>query len=475
MRQLVSWWHTPPADPGRAFRLAGVAQVLVFAVAAVASWEPWGGGPRWVREPARWVFAAAQLGTFAAGYRAVRALAPERRPARRVAAVAAPLAVAAVCVRPFHSTDLFTYINVGWQQAEYGQNPYAVMLYETPNFLTDPMFHPVWLFVPTPYGFLFSLEAWGIGTLAGRDYALTVALHKAVAIVAYGLLGAAVWAGLKRFRVAQPVVGLYLCVCNPLMLVHYLGHAHNDLQMALGVTAAVAAAAGGRWLVPFPLLAAGALVKAPAALAAPFLALYLLRRHGWWRTVAGLALAGGLVAVSAVPYLDGMLTRRSPVTGNVTLSDLHNSLASAAHFPVEVAEPHLPALKHHADASRAAVRWATWAVFGGWYLFLVGRRVRTPGGDPELARDVALALLAFVLCSPKFHVWYVGWLVPLAVWLPPGDWVRRAALALAAAGLLAITALYQAHFANALLMVALPVWWAARRRPPVQHRPATVE
>lgn len=463
MRGLRNWWHTPPTDPARSFLLVGSAQFFMFAIAAMASWEPWGDGPKWPREPARWLFAVAQFGLFAAGYRAIQAMPSNGRACGLVVVTALPLVVASVLIQPFHSTDLFTYINVGWQQAGYGLNPYAVMLYETPNFLTDPMFHPVWLFVPTPYGFLFSLETLGIGKLAGRDYALTVALHKSLAVIAYSLLGVTVWAGLRRLRVERPAVGLYLCVCNPLLLVHYLSHAHNDLQMILGVVAAVLAAMGGRWLVAFPLLAAGALIKAPAALAAPFLALYLARRYGKLKTGAGLLLAGVLAVMTAVPYLDGMVNRRSPLTGNVTLSDLHNSLASAIHFPVEVAEPRLPLLKRHADTTRAAVRWLAWAVFGGWYLALVWRRVRTPGSDIELVRDVSLALLAFVLCSPKFHIWYVGWLVPLAVWLPIGDWVQRTALALSIAGLLAVTALYQAHFINVVVMIALPIWWVFRR------------
>src|SRR3977135_1100342 len=34
------------------------------------------------------------------------------------------LGVLACLIYPFHSTDIFGYINLGWQQVHYGQNPY---------------------------------------------------------------------------------------------------------------------------------------------------------------------------------------------------------------------------------------------------------------------------------------------------------------------------------------------------------------
>lgn len=462
-RQLAAWWRDAPADPYRTLMLAGAAQVLVFAAAAVGSWEPWGGGPRWLKEPARWAFAAGQLAAFAAGYRAVRALPPWGRPVRLIVALAVPLAAAAVCFRPFHSTDLYTYINRGWQQAEYGANPYSVMVYELPDGLTDPMFYPQWLFNPCPYGFVFALEAWGISAAAGRDYALTVALHKGAAVLTFGLLGAVVWAGLRAFRPAAAGVGLYLYACSPLLHTHHVGHAHNDLQMALGVAAAVVAAATGRWPLAFPLLAAGALVKVPAALAAPVLAAYMVRRYGWAKTALSGGLAVGLAGATALPYLDGLLNKRTGVAGNDTAVGLHNSLAAMAHFPVEVAASVSPRLKAVQADTKAAVRAAAWVAFGGAYVVVLWRQVRGPAGGTDLVRGTALVLTAVMLFSPKFHVWYVGWLIPLAVWLPPADRLRRVILAIAVAGVLGVTGVYQAHFVNGLVMLAVPLWWATRR------------
>ena len=58
---------------------------------------------------------------------------------RMIVAFAAVLAFIAFLTFPFHSTDLFGYINRGWQQVHYGQNPYYYFLAEVPNWQQDPM------------------------------------------------------------------------------------------------------------------------------------------------------------------------------------------------------------------------------------------------------------------------------------------------------------------------------------------------
>lgn len=459
--RVAAWWASAPGRPVRAVHLAGLTSVGVYVVAASAT-EFWPTASKWVNEPARWAMVAALGAAFAYGYRAVRSLPTSPHAIRLVVGYAVALVAAVVLVRPFHSTDLYTYINRGWQQAEYGVNPYAVMVYETPNGLTDPMFYPKWQFNPCPYGFLFALETWAISAAAGRDYALTVGLHKAAAVAAFTLLGIAVWAGLRRFRPGPTHAGLFLYAWNPVLLLNHVGHGHNDLQMVLGIAVALLAAAAGRWVIVIPAITVAVLVKLPAAVVVPFVGLYVVRRFGWAKAAGSCALAGVIGAVATAPYLEGVLTRRPEATAMTTrdLTNLNNSLPSMALVPLELV---IPWVKQHRTEAITAVTVAAGVGFVVFYLWLLRRSVSRPADARGLVRDVVLALTGLVLFSPKFHAWYVGFFVPLALWLPPGDRVRRVALAVGAATLFGFTRIYQAAFVNAMLMIALPVAWALRR------------
>jgi hypothetical protein len=189
----------------------------------------------------------------------------------------------------------------------------------------------------------------------------------------------------------------------------------------------------------------------------------MVRRYGWVKTGVSLVIAGALVLAAAVPYRDGLLVGRSPSTGTDLPTSLHNSLPALAFYPIELAERFVPVLKQSEAETRTATRTAAWVVFCAFYAVVTWRRWRTPGDDRDLARDAVLVLTGLMLINPKFHSWYVGWVVPLALWLQPEDRLRRAALALSVANQLTITALYKAHFVNVLVMTVLPLCWACRR------------
>lgn len=468
--QLQSWWQSPPARPVWSLHWAGVGGIILYAATAAASAFPRSGWMKTASEPARWFLVFGLLACFALGYRAVRALPQGGRTVRLIVGYAIGLVSSAVFVGQFHSTDLFTYINRGWQQAEYGVNPYVVPVCDMPTGLTDPMFYHQWLFNTCPYGFVFALESRAISEVAGRDYLLTVALQKSIAVVVFALHGAVVWVGMRVFAVRDRVAGLYLYAWNPLLLLHHVGHAHNDLQMALGVALAVLAAVTGRWVLAFPALAFGVLIKALAVVVVPFLGLYMLRRYGWAKTGVSLAIAGVLVLVVAIPYRDGLLAGRSPSKGTDLTTSLHNSLPAMAFYPIEIAERFVPGLKRNKSETRIATRTAAWVVFFLFYAVVLWRRWKKPGDDRDLVRDAVVVLMGLMLINPKFHSWYVGWVLPVALWLQPDDRLRRAVLALGVMNQLTITSLYKAHFVNVLVMTVLPLWWAFRRpgvEPPV--------
>ena len=119
-------------------------------------------GPQSHSRTAKQVFAClsviALLFLFWKGYQLVsRAHQPESL--RVIVGFAAVFAFIVFLTFPFHSTDVFGYINCGWQQVHYGQNPYVYSLAQVPNWQQDPMLRDHWIYIPNPYGFLFTLLA----------------------------------------------------------------------------------------------------------------------------------------------------------------------------------------------------------------------------------------------------------------------------------------------------------------------------
>ncbi|QEL14462.1 hypothetical protein [Limnoglobus roseus] len=445
----------------RHLHLAGLAGVGLYAAAAVFFRVDAASG---VREAFRWVLVLGLLAAFAVAYRAVRRLPESLRGRRIVAGYAVALAVTAAVVPAFQSNDLYIYVNIGWQQAGYGVNPYQTLLYEMPTGLTDPMFWQEWQFVPCTYGFLFALESWAALAISGPDHGLAVFVLKAVAVIGFLLLSGMIWLGGRSLGREYPTRHALLVAWNPLMLLHGVSNAHNDVLFALGVAVAVVAFLRGWWLVVFPALVAAALVKYLSVLAVPFVLLAAVRRFGWTRTAVS-CLAGLLLAVACWwPYRDGFDASYFERTGK-NLSATDKSLATIALWPVEVlklrggVEQILPSIVK-------AAGWFAFAVVVGAAFV---RRVRDGnGGGEALARDCVLVLLAAILASSKYHSWYLLMLLPLAVWLPAASRLRQAALALGVANLLSFTFVYHSHLLNAVLILLLPLVHVWRRNPMAQ-------
>src|SRR6185436_15915007 len=78
------------------------------------------------RELFAWFICLALLFLFWKGYQQVSDL--DKPPIRTIIVFAAVFCLLAFLTVPFHSTDVFGYINRGWQQVHYGENPYIYRL-----------------------------------------------------------------------------------------------------------------------------------------------------------------------------------------------------------------------------------------------------------------------------------------------------------------------------------------------------------
>jgi hypothetical protein len=99
------------------------------------------------------------------------------------------------------------------------------------------------------------------------------------------------------------------------------------------------------------------------------------------------------------------------------------------------------------------------ALRGGFALFLLWvylrfRRGASAEGLIELTTLVMLVLMCVV--SSKFNAWYMGMLLPPALFLPERHWLRRLTLLVACAQTLSLTFFKQAYMLNYFAMVVVP-------------------
>jgi hypothetical protein len=297
---------------------------------------------------------------------------------------------------PLFSRDVYAYAAQAHLVAT-GLDPYTHGPSDAPGPLTSEV-DDVWASAPSPYGPLFlRLAGW---LVPGQHVVAAVLVLRLLAVLGLVLLAGA----LPRLAAAHGVPAsraLWLGVANPLVLLHGIGGAHNDLLMVglLAAGLAVAIDRGSRELVfGAGLVCLAALIKAPALLALPFLP--FLRPVGRLRAAVVVAVTGVVVLV-AVPVATGLgwgwldtlsagNPRRSllsPTTGVGVL--LSNGTGDGAV----------------AVAHKAGTLLAVAVALGLW----IG--VRRVGA----VRALGLALLTLVLLGRVVQPWYLLWaLVPLA-------------------------------------------------------------
>lgn len=456
-----------PTAPARALGLPLLALLSAFALAAAAfATETWPTRTT-LHQLTIWAVVGTATAGFVIGFRRLLA-APDGPAARRALVIGAvPLWAAAVAVPPFDSLDLAGYVNNGYLQVGLGVNPYVVPVTELPGWWTHPELRGYWPGTVCAYGPLFAELAAAVVAAASPDRFLTFLLFKLVNVAALALTVWLVDRGCRRAG-ANRAVALYLVAWNPLVLLHGVSNGHNDILVGLGLVAALVAAAERLWWAVMPALAVAALVKYATLPLFPLAAIFLVRRHGWARTAASAALAGGLIVASCRPYLgDGSALQITRNVGNVTR--FVNSLGSVVFVPVEAVVKKFPAAAPVGEAVTTGMKAAGALAVLGLVAVLAWRRVRAARYTwPEFARDAVLVQFVMIVCaSSKFYAWYLLMFWPAVAWLPGESRLRRAALAVGLAQMGSFTFLSRAHVVSPLVLIALPLVlyrrWERRR------------
>src|SRR3984893_8128642 len=438
---------------GRNLSVIGALTACVYGL----TWLFYLKGPkshaRTAKEIFAWFICLSLLFLFWKGYQFVNRSADQA--ARTIVWFAIVFCIFACLVFPFHSTDVFGYINRGWQQVHYHQNPYVYFTADIPQWQQDPMIWDHWIYNPNPYGFLFTLLARLLCWIGNGHWGLTLALFKAVNALAYGGAAWLIWAGAKRLGHSKPVVSLYLFLWNPLILMHEIANGHNDiltgclvlLAMYLGVIGA------GLWIVP--VLVTATLLKYGPAILIPFALVFVIKNHGWKVAIFSCLIGAAIVIAAAAPYIqDWRMFRLEDIASNATLID--NSLHSFIIHIFENIARLIPPLAGYHDTVNLLIKNT---LRFGFVLFLIGQIITIPKNfsSTTLARK-ALLIMFVLICvvSSKFNAWYMGMLLPLALLMDERDWLRRLVVLITCAQLLSLTFFKQAYILNFLAMMIVP-------------------
>jgi alpha-1,6-mannosyltransferase len=210
---------------------------------------------------------------------------------------------------PVFSRDTYSYLAQGALLRD-GLDPYEVGPIENPNPLLDNV-SPIWTITTAPYGPAFIMIARLVTTLVGNHVIAGTTLLRLCMLPGLALL---IWATprLARHLGADVPIALWICVLNPLVIIHLMGGVHNEMLMVGLMTAGIALTFERHHVAGVTLVAVAVAVKATAGIALPFLVWVWMRhlrdRRGY-RPLPAFAAAGGasvLIFLAVFAVLSGM-------------------------------------------------------------------------------------------------------------------------------------------------------------------------
>lgn len=327
---------------------------------------------------------------------------------------------------PIFSHDAYSYAAQGWL-VHNGTNPYQAGPGTLPGGFADQVAW-VWRFTPAPYGPLSLQIQHGLVHVAGYDPYVSALLMRIPALVGVVLIGLLIPRIATHLGVDQADAA-WFATLSPVLVIDFIGGAHNDALMVGLVVAALWLAYEGRWswLASAVLVGVAATIKQPALLAAYALPLIARPWNTWrWREVlvvgvralVSCAIAIGTFAAiteaTGLGYgwynavgVPGMIVTVSPSTIiGQGLQLLLNALG-------------LDPTGHMAVRTVRTIGLVVSGLGIAWFALTTARR--------RPITFLAWSYLLVALASPALHSWYVLWggvLLPLT--RPSNKMVRAA-------------------------------------------------
>lgn len=377
------------------------------------------------------VFMLAGLILLIAGWLRLRPAVTPRVPH---AAILALWSLPMLLAPPIFSSDVFLYADQGWI-LHLGLDPYQIGLGQVGGPY-DTNVHWVWRGTTAIYPPLALQIQHLIVAATGYSGYFSVIAMRIPAIVAVIIIAALV-PRLARLLKVDPELAKWMAVLNPMLLLHYIGGAHNDALMAAGVLlACFLAYRFGRpgMLIGAAIIGVGTAIKQPGLAAAFAVGLIPVAHRlpgmsvsrrllvGGGHVLASIAVAGvAFVATTAATGL-GFGWIRATSIGEITWSMSPSSVIEQVIGPIANQFGYtgnlLPILSQMTTAlSVLALIWLAWRYFfsdrfgrdpigTGWRL---DRDPEQPDWRDYPLRWLAWGFVAFSLGGSGYHTWYWLW------------------------------------------------------------------
>jgi len=318
---------------------------------------------------------------------------------------------------PVFSRDTYSYLAQGALMRD-GLDPYAVGPIENPNPLLDNV-SPIWTITTAPYGPAFIMIARLVTTLVGNHVIAGTMLLRLCMLPGLALL---IWATprLARHLSADVPIALWICVLNPLVIIHLMGGVHNEMLMVGLMTAGIALTFERHHVAGITLVAVAVAVKATAGIALPFLVwvwMRHLRERRGYRPLPAFAAAGGasaLIFVAVFAVLSGAagvgLGWLTALAGSVKIINWLTIPTAAANLIHAVGGLFFPVNFYAVLQVTRLIGIVVIAVS----LPLLWWRYRQ--NDRAVLTGIGWAMVVVVLFVPGALPWYYSW--PLAVVAP---------------------------------------------------------
>jgi alpha-1,6-mannosyltransferase len=318
---------------------------------------------------------------------------------------------------PVFSRDTYSYLAQGALLRD-GLDPYEVGPIENPNPLLDNV-SPIWTITTAPYGPAFIMIARLVTTLVGNHVIAGTMLLRLCMLPGLALL---IWATprLARHLGADVPIALWICVLNPLVIIHLMGGVHNEMLMVGLMTAGIALTFERHHVAGVTLVGVAVAVKATAGIALPFLVwawMRHLRDRRGYRPLPAFAAAGGasvLIFVAVFAVLSGMagvgLGWLTALAGSVKIINWLTIPTAAANLIHAVGGLFFPVNFYALLQVTRLIGIVIIAVS----LPLLWWRYRQ--NDRAVLTGIGWAMVVVVLFVPGALPWYYTW--PLAVMAP---------------------------------------------------------
>lgn len=314
-----------------------------------------------------------------------------------------------ICIIPYTSTDVYSYIANGWSVAHYKENPYYTATGEIADKyqISDPMFNKVancWRYETVVYGPLWTIICSALSGLSFGNIDVALLLLKLANLIIH-LVNC-----LLIYKITRKNVFVILYGLNPFILFEALGNVHNDIFIVFFILLAMYFAVKKKNLfLAVAFIAMATAIKYLAILILPFIVIYIVRKKEIKDRIKCCIYCGvEYIAIIAFFYIF-FLNDLNVLAGIFIQQGKYNRSIFYLIYNLL-----------NGDVSKVGIiQNITLGLFAIYYIFTIVKILLQK--EIKLYKTiqkyhVILMIFTFVLIT-NFNPWYIMWLFPTMFWI----------------------------------------------------------